>query len=252
MDGVEAVVHLAGRTGVMPSIADPEDDCDVNVRGTLLLLRAAVRRKVKHFIVASSSAPIGAHPPPMHERLPPRPTSPYGASKLAMEGYCSAFHASYGLPTVALRFSNCYGPGSRNKSSVVAQFVRRLIAGESLTIYGDGEQTRDFIFVDDLCAAIESVLGQESGAPSVGGEIYQVATGIETSLNRLVAMLGELMAERGLPPINVQREPARRGEVPRSYADISKFVRTFGYQPATTLQAGLRETWEYFTRASSV
>ena len=142
------VVHLAAQAGVPASVADPVRDCELNVRGTLHALLAARDAGVQGFVMASSSAPLGEITPPAHEGLVPRPTSPYGASKLAGEAYCSAFAGSYGLPTVALRFSNVYGPYSYHKGSVVAAFCKAALAGDPLVVYGDGSQTRDFVYVE--------------------------------------------------------------------------------------------------------
>lgn len=246
MAGQQVVIHLAAQTGVMPSIDDPEFDCDVNIQGGLTLLRAAARHGVKRFVNASSSAPVGAREPPMHEELPPRPASPYGVSKLAMEGYCSAFYRTYGLDTVSLRFSNCYGPGSRNKSSVVALFIKKILAGETLTVYGDGGQTRDFIHVDDLCDAVWLAA---AGTPRIEGdafgEVYQVATGVETSVAELIDRL-RAVAEPAGHALRVEYAPARAGEVVRNYSDISKFTAAFGYAPRIGLDDGLVGTWDYF------
>ena len=133
---------------------------------------------MKRFVFASSGAPVGEVKLPIHEELAPHPVSPYGASKLAGEGYCSAYYRTYGLETVALRFGNVYGPGSTHKGSVVAKFIRQALAGETLEIYGDGTQTRDFIYVDDLIKAI----WQASRVPNIGGEESQIATNRETTL----------------------------------------------------------------------
>ena len=175
--GVDGIVHLAAHTNVIDSIQDPVMDYAVNVGGTLNLLMAAREHKVARFVFASSNAPIGENTPPIDEEKPARPLSPYGASKLAGEGYCSAFHGSYGLGTVILRFANVYGPRSTHKGSVVAKFIKDAMSTGTLTIYGDGEQTRDFIHVDDLARAI--IAGLESDC---GGETFQIATGSETRI----------------------------------------------------------------------
>ncbi len=154
VQGSDVIVHLAANTGVGPSVKDPRSDCFANVIGTFNYLEAARYQQVKRFIFASSGAPIGEAAPPIHEELPAHPVSPYGASKLAGEGYCSAYYSSFGIDTVSLRFGNVYGPGSKHKSSVVAKFIRLALDGQILEIYGDGTQTRDFIYIDDLVEAI--------------------------------------------------------------------------------------------------
>ena len=249
MENQECVVHLAAQTGVIPSIENPVEDCEVNVRGTLNLLQAASGNKVKRFIAASSSAPVGACAPPMHEDLPTRPTAPYGASKAAMESYCSAWHHSFGLNTVVLRFSNCYGAGSINKSSIVALFMKKILAGEKLTIYGDGEQTRDFIYVEDLCRAIELVLKytpDKDGSPF--GQIYQAATGVETSINELLDLMRELIRPSLGQEIAVEYSNSRAGEVVRNFSEISHIRNTFEFKPQISLEEGLNRTWTYFSK----
>ena len=144
--GIDTIIHLAANTGVGPSIEKPQVDMSVNIIGTFNYLEASRVNKISKFIFASSGAPIGEVEPPIHEEIPPHPLSPYGASKLAGEGYCSAYKNTFGIETVVLRFGNVYGPGSINKSSVVAKFIRKAINGDILEIYGDGMQTRDFIY----------------------------------------------------------------------------------------------------------
>ena len=162
----DVIVHLAANTGVGPSVENPRKDMEANVIGTFNMLEAARQNNVKRFIFASSGAPIGECEPPIHEELAPHPVSPYGASKLAGEGYCSAYYRAYGLETVALRFGNVYGPLSAGKNSVIAKFIKQAIAGETLEIYGNGEQTRDFIYIDDLIQAIRKSINLTSHNPS--------------------------------------------------------------------------------------
>jgi len=167
---IDTIVHFAANTGVPVSVEHPRLDMECNVNGTFNMLEAARQNRVKRFVFASSGAPAGEVEPPIHEELPAHPVSPYGASKLAGEGYCSAYFRSFAIETVALRFGNVYGPASGHKTSVVAKFIRQALAEEPLEIYGDGSQTRDFIYVDDL---IESVIlaGTKSG---IGGEVFQM------------------------------------------------------------------------------
>ena len=190
---------------------------------------------------ASSGAPLGSVDPPGHEGLAPRPLSPYGASKLAGEGLCSAFAGSYGLPATALRFTNVYGPFSYHKGSVVAAFMKRIMDGDPLVIYGDGSQTRDFLFVDDLCRAVH----RRVGAPPLG-ELYQLGTGIETSVNELVEQLVAVFPDREVP---IRHEPARAGEIARSFSDISQARDALGYQPSVGLVDGLRVTRDWFVNS---
>jgi UDP-glucose 4-epimerase len=169
-EGADVIVHLAANTGVMPSVEDPRADCMSNVIGTLNFLEAARHNGVGRFVFASSGGTvIGEAEPPIHEEMVAHPVAPYGASKLAGEGYCSAYFQTFGIGTVALRFGNVYGPLSGHKNSVVARFIKRAMDGEVLEIYGDGTQTRDFVFVDDLIRAVKLSATTEG----VGGEVFQ-------------------------------------------------------------------------------
>jgi UDP-glucose 4-epimerase len=240
--GKYAVVHLAARTGVIDSITDPRGDIDTNVGGTLNALLAARDAEASAFVLASSGAPLGSVEPPGHEGLAPRPLSPYGASKLAGEGLCSAFAGSYGLAATALRFTNVYGPFSYHKGSVVAAFMKRIMDGDPLVIYGDGSQTRDFLFVDDLCRGVIAALERRPM-----GELYQLGTGIETSVNELVDALTATFSDRA---VVVDHEPARAGEIARSYSDISRARDALGYQPSVGLEAGLTITRDWFVNTA--
>ncbi len=237
---MDSIVHLAADTRVMDSIENPDFNFDVNVAGTYNLLRAAREANVKHFVFASTGgAIVGEVPPPVNEAMAPHPQSPYGASKLSMEGYCSAFAGSYGMKTVALRFSNVYGPHSYHKGSVVAAFFKQILKGEPLTVYGDGTQTRDYVFSEDLCSAIAGGLSLETG-----GEAIQLGSGRETSLNELIAAIREVAGPSY--KFDVVYKPFRAGEVRFNYADISKARKVLGYDPRTGLREGLEKTWKWF------
>jgi UDP-glucose 4-epimerase len=244
--GRDVLVHLAANTGVGPSVEDPRRDCLTNVIGTLNCLEAARHAGVRRFVFASSSAPLGAVEPPLHEDKAPRPASPYGASKLAGEGYCSAYWRSFGLETVALRFGNVYGPGSDRKSSVVAAFIRHALAGQPLEVYGDGRQTRDFIFVDDLVRAILKA----AHVPGIGGETFQIATARETTVGEIAQLLVELLAQAGLPPVPVLHATPRTGDARRSYADTTKAERLLGWRATTPLEEGVRRVMRWFQERS--
>ena len=234
--GVDAIVHLAANAGVPQSVDHPRLDFEVNAGGTLNMLEAAREQGIRRFVFASSGAPVGEVEPPVHEEMAAHPKSPYGASKLAGEGYCSAYFHCYGINTVALRFSNVYGPGSWRKGSVVAKFIRSALAGDQVEVYGDGEQTRDFLFVDDLIHAIDAALTIERG-----GEVVQIATGIEVSVNTLVAEL-----QRMLPELAIRHGGERTGDVRRNYADPAKAATTLGWQASTELRDGLEQTVHWF------
>lgn len=239
--GVRTVVHLAANTNVVESIKNPEINLDINVRGTFNLLQASVKHGVERFVFASTGgAIVGDVTPPVHEGMAPHPISPYGASKLAGEGYCSAFWGAYGLRTVSLRFSNIYGPFSYHKGSVIAKFLRGVQAGKPLTIYGDGRQTRDFLFVGDLCRGIAGALE----APVPFGQPIQLGSGRETSVNAMVNLMRQVVGNGAFPP--VEFAPSRQGEVLRNFVSIARAEKYLGFSPPTDLLSGLQQTWDWF------
>ena len=206
-----------------------------NVIGTFNMLEGARACSVDKFIFASSGAPAGVVAPPIHEELAPHPVSPYGASKLAGEGYCSAYYQTFEINTVALRFGNVYGPGSKHKSSVVAKFIRQALNGEECEIYGDGTQTRDFIYIDDLIEAIIKASNFNGG-----GETFQIASGMEMTLNELVVLLQQIYNEETGREMKINYGSARLGDVARNYADTSKANTILGWQVNTDMPTGLR------------
>jgi UDP-glucose 4-epimerase len=239
--GTKAVIHLAAHTNVIESVKNPELNLEINVQGTFNLLQASVKYGVERFIFASTGgAIVGDVTPPVHEDMAPHPISPYGAGKLAGEGYCSAFWGAYGLKTIALRFSNVYGPFSYHKASVVAKFFRQVQLGEPLTVFGDGGQTRDFLFVWDLCQAVVQALKP----PLPFGQAIQLGSGREMSINQLIVMLRQVVGEDIFPP--VRYAPPFPGEVRRNYVTIARAERYLGFYPGTELQTGLQTTWNWF------
>jgi UDP-glucose 4-epimerase len=242
--GSDVVFHLAAGTGVVPSIEDPFADFDLNARGTLAALWAAQEAGAARLVFSSSNAPLGAGAYPASEEKPVAPLSPYGASKAAGEAYCSAFSGAYGLDAVAVRFSNAYGPRSAHKGNVIPLFIRGLLEGRELVVYGDGEQTRDFVFVTDLADGL--LRAAEVGG--IAGEIFQLASGVETSLNALVSLLGDVA---GRTP-EIRREPPRPGEILRNYSLVEKARQRLGYAPEVPLEDGLRRTYEWFSSSRAV
>jgi UDP-glucose 4-epimerase len=222
---------------------------ECNVIGTFNMLEAARINQVSRFVFASSGAPAGECEPPIHEELPPHPVSPYGASKLAGEGYCSAYAKTFGLETVALRFSNVYGPGSTHKSSVVAKFIKQALNGETLVIYGDGTQTRDFIYIDDLIEAIykaATILSSLSSNLSLGGETFQIATSRETTLDEVTALLLKLLEKNGVPLPKVEKTAPRLGDVKRNFSDTTKAEKMLGWKSQWPLKKGIKRTIRSF------
>lgn len=236
--GVDTVFHLAAGAGVVDSIERPIENFDLNARGTLLALWAAKQAGVRRLVFSSSNAPLGDNAYPASEDKPVAPLSPYGAGKATGEAYCSAFFGAYGFEAVAVRFSNAYGPRSGRKSNVIPLFIRRIMAGEPLIVYGDGTQTRDFVYVTDLAGG----LIRAAETPGAGGQIYQLASGVETSLNDLVAMLGDVS---GREP-QIVHEPPRAGEIQRNYSLVDKAREQLGHAPEVALHDGLRRTWDWF------
>jgi UDP-glucose 4-epimerase len=240
MRGIDAVIHLAADTRVVDSVENPDYNFAVNVIGTYNLLSAARSHGIQRFVMASTGgAIVGEVTPPVREDMVPKPISPYGASKLCGEAYCSAFAGAYGIKTVCLRFSNVYGPRSFHKGSVIAHFFKQILQRENLKVYGDGEQTRDFVFVDDISTGIASALTIEKG-----GSTYQLGTGVETSINGLIQLIQECTDD--VSPVFITHAPTRKGEVLRNYCDISLARKELGYAPKLGLQEGLARTWEWF------
>ena len=207
------------------------------------MLDAARLAGVRRFVFASSNAAAGDHPPPSDETDLPHPISPYGASKLAIEAYCQAYAATFGLAACSLRFSNAYGPYSLHKRSVVASWLRAALAGQPIEINGDGQQTRDFVHADDLAAAVEAVL--DAPEDDVAGELFQAGTGVETTVAALADEIGRAVGR----PLEVRHGPARAGDVERNVARVDKAASVLGYRAAISLADGLAGTAAWFASA---
>lgn len=248
VDGAEIVVHLAGQTSLDFALTDPIADCRINVLGTLTYLDAARRAGVARFIYPFSGAPSDRWlPPDTIGPMGPRPFSPNGASKLAGAGYCAAFAESYDLSTVALRFQNLYGPGSAHKGSVIAKFIRRALEGAVIEIYGDGQQTRDFLYIDDLVRAIRLA----ATADGIDGAMIEIATNVETTVGEVVDKIVGLLGRAGVCDLQVCHIGPRVQDVRRNTADLAPAETLLGWRPTVDLSEGLRRTvaW-YLTRAS--
>ena len=232
---VDAVVHLAAIVSPFLSVRKPERVNEVNVSGTLNILRAAVKRKIERIVFASSSSVYGNQTAlPISESNPLEPITPYGASKLSAEKYCGAFHESYGLSTISVRYFNVYGErqSANPYSGVIAIFANRLSRGQRPTIYGDGEQTRDFIHVSDVVKANLQALETERGI----GEAFNIGTGRATSIKQLSALLADLMGKPSILPV---RSEERRGDITHSYANIGKARNLLRFKPNVELKQGL-------------
>ncbi len=242
--GADVILHLAGSTGVVPAMEDPINDCTSNVLGTLNMLEAARHENVGRMVYSSSGAPLGEQNPPIHEELKPAPISPYGASKLACEGYCHAYSKAFDVETVALRFGNLYGPFGGHKISLVSAFMINAIEGRPLGVEGDGTSTRDYIYTKDLARAIVKA----SEVPGIGGEVFQVATGDEKSVNEMTDKLLALFEKNGMKGVQVKQTAARTSDITRSYADNSKAKRVLGWSPQYTLDEALQETLDFYRK----
>jgi len=238
MRDIEVVFHHAAVASVDQSIEDPMATNECNIKGTLNVLLAARDNQVRRVVFASSSAIYGDSPAlPKHERMPVDPLSPYALSKYAAERYCQLFFHLYGVETVCLRYFNVFGPNQDAGSqyaAVIPRFTYAILNGKPITIYGDGEQTRDFIFVEDAVSA--NLLA--ASADGVGGMVFNIASGERISINQLAKHLMDVL-DREVP---VTHEEPRIGEVKHSLADISKAAELLGYSPAIDTWEGLRRS----------
>jgi len=242
---VDAVVHLAAVVSVAYSVERPEEVNDVNVAGTLRLLKACSRRGVRRFVFASSCAVYGEpRRIPIDEDHPTAPLSPYAASKLAAEAYVHAYSAVSGLRYAILRIFNAYGPRQAHGEygGVVARFICRALRGEPLVIYGDGRQTRDFIYVGDVAEAFRLAL--ESGPANA---VYNVGTGVETSIRDLASAVVRVLGAS----VGIEHAPPRPGDVRRSRASIKRISEDLGFRPRVTLEEGIRRTIPYYRSLSA-
>lgn len=240
--GCEIVFHQAALPSVPRSIQDPLTSNATNVIGTLNVLLAARDEGVRRVVYASSSSVYGANPTlPKHEDLPALPISPYATAKLASEGYCRSFGIGFGLETVALRYFNVFGARQEPTSqyaAVIPNFIAALLENRPVTIFGDGEQSRDFTHVDNVVQA--NLLAMD--APDVTGKVFNVACGRNVTLNELLAELRELT---GLEAETLHA-PHRLGEVRHSLADLTRARRELGYEPVVDLRDGLERTIDHY------
>jgi UDP-glucose 4-epimerase len=242
--GVDVVFHQAAIASVPRSVAEPVRTNAVNLEATLGLLEAARRHSVRRLVFAASSAAYGDDPTlPKSESLPVFPLSPYAVQKHASELYLQVYARLHGIETVALRYFNVYGPRQDPKSdyaAVIPLFVTAALEGSPVRIYGDGEQTRDFVFVADVAEA-----NRLAGTlPGVSGAVLNVASGRRTSVNELARGIGECLGRR----VDTRHEPPRAGDVPHSWADVSQARRRLGFEARVSLEQGLELTVEDFAR----
>jgi UDP-glucose 4-epimerase len=246
VEGVDYVLHQAALGSVPRSVQDPLTSNDVNVNGTLNLLRAAHQARVKCFVTASSSSIYGnAQQLPKEESQLPNPISPYAVSKLACERYTLSFHAVYGLPTVALRYFNVFGPKQDPTSqyaAVIPRFIMALMHDRSPIVYGDGEQSRDFTYIDNVVQANLAACT----APEALGQAMNIACGERYSLNTVLQLLAEIMRKR----IHPVYETERLGDVKHSMASIQRAQLLLNFSPLVNFREGLKRTVAWFLQNS--
>ncbi len=260
MEGTDYVIHHAAEISVIKSLEDPSFVNEVNITGTLNVLVAAKEKSVKRVVLASSSAVYGdTGKKAQDETMLPQPLSPYGVSKLAGEHYCRVFHYLYGLETVCLRYFNVFGPRQNPGSqyaAVIPKFIDRIIKGQELRIYGDGEQTRDFIYVENVARA--NLLACR--IPNVAGKIFNIAGGRSVSVNELTECLKALVdcyysGKLGIQSeaIQVVYDPPIVGEIKYSISNIKLARDVLGFEPIVGFEEGLKRTFDYFAaKARSV
>ena len=249
--GVDYVLHEAAIPSVPRSVKDPLESNRANVDATVHLLVAARDAKVKRVIYAASSSAYGDTPTlPKREDMPPNPISPYAVAKLAGEHYMSSFWRCYGLETVSLRYFNIFGPRqdpSSPYSGVLAKFITQLLKGEQPTIFGDGQQSRDFTYVENVVKA--NLLACRAPAEKVAGKVFNIATGSRIDLNETFRVLKKLTGYSG----EVKHGAERAGDVKHSLADLSQARKLLGYQPVVDFEEGLRKTVDWYrSRSQSV
>lgn len=242
---IDVVFHQAAIPSVPRSVSDPLACHEANTTGTLNILIAARDAKVRRLVYASSSSIYGDQNTAKAkvETMAPQPISPYGAAKLSAEHYCQVFYTVYGLETVALRYFNVFGPHQDPASmyaAVIPRFITALLRGEPPTIYGDGEQTRDFTYVGNVVTG--NLLAAEAPADRAAGRVFNVAAGQQTSLNELVRLLQDLTGQ-AVEPVYTAPRP---GDIRHSLADISKARHMLGYEPNISFLEGLRQTVDWY------
>jgi len=245
---VDVVFHEAALASVTLSVQNPIATNDVNVTGTLNLLKVSADLGVKRFIYASSAAVYGDTPSPKkREDMSSNPTSPYGISKLAAENYVKTYYKVYGLETVSLRYFNVYGPRQRFDincayGGAITIFINRLLKNMPPVIYGDGEQTRDFIYIKDIIKANMLALNSTDAA----GQVFNIGTGTNISVNQVAKVLKDALNKKRLKNVY---SPPRAAEVKHGYADISKAKEILGYNPSFSIQSGLPELVNWYLKS---
>jgi len=242
--GVDNIFHEAAIPSVPKSVLDPLGNNQANLDGTVHLLIAAREAKVKRVVYAASSSAYGDDPTlPKHEGMLPNPISPYAVAKLASEYYMRSFWRCYGLEAVSLRYFNVFGPRQDPDSpysGVLAKFITQMLNGEQPTIFGDGSQSRDFTYIDNVISA--NLLAAKAPALRVAGQVFNVGTGTRVNLKEIFRLLKQIIGYGG----QVNYAPERAGDVKHSVADLSQIEEQLGYHPLVDIELGLRRTVEWY------
>jgi nucleoside-diphosphate-sugar epimerase len=240
--GADYVIHLAARTSVPRSVQNPLDTNSVNIDGTLNVLVAARDAKVRRFVYAASSSAYGETPTlPKTETMQPAPISPYGVTKYVGEIYAQVFGRVYGLENASVRFFNVFGPRqdpTSQYSGVLSRFMLAVIEGKQPVIYGDGEQSRDFTYIDNI---VDETL-RACEAKGASGMVFNGGTGARITLNEVLKLLEKITGKK----IEAKYDPPRTGDIRDSQADVSLAHKVLGYQPLVHLEEGLRRTWDWY------
>jgi UDP-glucose 4-epimerase len=244
---ISHIIHLAAQTAVAQSVQNPLGDIRINYQGTVQVLEYARCHGIRHVVFASSSAVYGDEVTvPIPEQHATRPMSPYGIDKLGGEKFMDYFSRAHAVPAAVFRFFNVYGPRQDPKSpysGVISIFAERALAGQPLTIYGDGEQTRDFVYVTDIARTlVQTCLGEP-----VGSQAFNLGTGVETSINALGRLIIEMTGSSG----DLTYAPARLGDITHSVADISRAANELGFRPEVALREGLQQTLAWMRGGSA-
>jgi nucleoside-diphosphate-sugar epimerase len=241
-EGADYVIHLAARTSVPRSVKDPIESNRINIDGTLNVLVAARDAKVRRVVFAASSSAYGETPIlPKVESMQPEPISPYGVTKYVGELYAQVFGRVYGLENACVRYFNVFGPRqdpTSQYSGVLSRFMLAVLEGKKPVIYGDGEQSRDFTFVQNV---VDETL-RACEAPDASGRVFNGGTGSRITLNQVIRLLSKISGQQ----IDVAYDPPRNGDIRDSQADISLARRVLGYEPKVHFEEGLRRTWEWY------
>jgi len=241
---VDHVIHLAARTSVPRSVLNPLESNHVNIDGTLNVLVAARDAQVRRFVFAASSSAYGETPTlPKVETMPARPISPYGVTKYVGEMYAQVFGRVYGLENACLRYFNVFGPRqdpTSQYSGVLSRFMLAVIEGQAPVIYGDGEQSRDFTYVENI---VDETL-RACEAPEASGLVFNGGTGARITLNQVLKMLSRITGQT----IQAKYDVARNGDIRDSQADVSLARKILGYEPRVQFEEGLKQTWEWYKK----